>query len=89
VSQQCPQVFPPGGSTEKLGEGKPKKMLKKCLTTFLRSGIGLENSNYIVFFVHNSTGKEVKILGGIEVVIFVSVLRHHETTKEIKEEEKR
>jgi hypothetical protein len=55
----------------------------------LRSGIGLKNSNAIVFFVHNSTGKEVKILGGIVVVNFVRGLRHCEITKEIKEEEKR
>jgi hypothetical protein len=59
------------------------------LTTFLRSGIELKNSNSIVLFVHNSTRKEVKILGGVVVVNYVSGLRHHETTKEIKEEEKR
>jgi hypothetical protein len=59
------------------------------LTTFLRSGIALKNSNAIVFFVHNSTGKEVKILGGVVVVNFLRALMHHDTTKEIKEEEKR
>jgi len=42
-----------------------------------------------VFFVHNSTGKEVKTLGGVVVVNSVRDLGYHETTKEIKEEEKR
>ena len=59
------------------------------MTTFLRSGIELKNSNAIVFFVHNSTGKEVKILGGVVVVNFVRGLRHRKITKEMKEEEKR
>ena len=58
---------------------KNQAIEKKCLTSFLRSGIGLKNSNSIVLFVHNSTGKEVKILGGGAVVNFVSGLNHHET----------
>jgi len=46
---------------------------KKCLTTFLRNGIGLKNFNLIVFYLHKINGrKEVKILGGIVVVNFVS-----------------
>ena len=31
-----------------------KKIQKKYLTSFLRSGIGLENFNLIVFFFHKS-----------------------------------
>jgi hypothetical protein len=72
-----------------------KKSLKKCLTRFFRNGIGLKNFNGIVFFVHKSTGKEVKVSGGVVVVNFVSLSRYrqHDSPitkfKEIKEEEER
>ncbi len=61
---------------EKLGMGGPKKIpkkiQKKCLTSFFRSGIGLKNSNSLVFLFHNSIRKEVKTLGGRVVVNSVS-----------------
>ena len=40
-----------------------KKILKKYLTSFLRSGIELKNSNFIVLILHKFKKKEVNRLG--------------------------
>jgi hypothetical protein len=56
-----------------------KKFLKKCLTTFLRSGIGLKNSNSIVSLFHNLSQKGGEEFRGYVVVNSVSGLKLHET----------
>ena len=70
----------------------PKKNQKKYLTTFLKSGIGLKNFNFFVFFFHKSKKKGGESFGGVVVVNSVSGLSHHKarfTDHKIKEEEKR